>query len=137
MASPTSAETAARAPVGYVCVDNQHGVNDYLATAAMIQAIELAGIIRDFHRSHPDFEAVPAGGYGHYAGNLQPWLPGTKRPVYTGTGYRVDGEELPGVIDQPCLTIFGTAIPNHYYEALSERMLTNGFFARTITRFEI
>ena len=25
---------------------------------------------------------------------------------------------------------FGTAIPNHYYEALSERMLTNGFFAR-------
>jgi hypothetical protein len=28
--------------------------------------------------------------------------------------------------------IFGTAIPNHYYEALSERMLTNGFFARMI-----
>ena len=38
----------------------------------------------------------------------------------------------PGVIDQPCLVIFGTAIPNHYYEALSERMLTNGFFARMI-----
>jgi hypothetical protein len=29
--------------------------------------------------------------------------------------------------------IFGTAIPNHYYQALSERLLTNGFFARTIT----
>ncbi|MFW6106973.1 MAG: hypothetical protein ACOC8H_02325, partial [bacterium] len=27
---------------------------------------------------------------------------------------------------------YGTAIPNHYYQALSERMLTNGFFARTI-----
>jgi len=38
----------------------------------------------------------------------------------------------PGSIDQPSLTIFGTAIPNHYYEALSERMLTNGFFARML-----
>lgn len=45
---------------------------------------------------------------------------------------RKAGQELPGVIDQPCLTIFGTAIPNHYYEALSERMLTNGFFARML-----
>ncbi len=45
---------------------------------------------------------------------------------------RKAGGDLPGVIDQPCLTIFGTAIPNHYYEALSERMLTNGFFARML-----
>ena len=35
-------------------------------------------------------------------------------------------------IDQPHLVIFGTAIPKHYYDALSERMLTNGFFARTL-----
>jgi len=45
---------------------------------------------------------------------------------------RTKSSEPPGVIDQPCLTIFGTAIPNHYYAALSERMLTNGFFARII-----
>ena len=45
---------------------------------------------------------------------------------------RKAGQESPGAIDQPCLVIFGTAIPNHYYEALSERMLTNGFFARMI-----
>ncbi|MBS3735528.1 MAG: DUF3987 domain-containing protein, partial [Phycisphaerae bacterium] len=45
---------------------------------------------------------------------------------------RKAGKESPGVIDQPHLVIFGTAIPNHYYEALSERMLTNGFFARMI-----
>ena len=45
---------------------------------------------------------------------------------------RKAGKEAPGVIDQPSLVIFGTAIPNHYYEALSERMLTNGFFARMI-----
>ncbi|MCL4197688.1 MAG: DUF3987 domain-containing protein [Phycisphaerales bacterium] len=42
------------------------------------------------------------------------------------------GKEAPGVIDQPNMVIFGTAIPNHYYEALSERMLTNGFFARML-----
>ncbi len=45
---------------------------------------------------------------------------------------RKAGKESPGVIDQPNLIIFGTAIPNHYYEALSERMLTNGFFARML-----
>jgi hypothetical protein len=45
---------------------------------------------------------------------------------------RKAGKESPGVIDQPCLVIFGTAIPSHYYQALSERMLTNGFFARMI-----
>ena len=45
---------------------------------------------------------------------------------------RKAGKESPGSIDQPSLVIFGTAIPNHYYEALSERMLTNGFFARMI-----
>jgi hypothetical protein len=43
---------------------------------------------------------------------------------------RKAGKEPPGAIDQPSLVIFGTAIPNHYYSALSERMLTNGFFAR-------
>ena len=42
------------------------------------------------------------------------------------------GRPNPGVINQPHLVLFGTAIPNHYYEALSERMLTNGFFARMI-----
>ncbi|MGD8453628.1 MAG: hypothetical protein PVJ57_17580 [Phycisphaerae bacterium] len=45
---------------------------------------------------------------------------------------RKAGKAAPGVIDQPTLVIFGTAIPNHYYEALSERMLTNGFFARML-----
>jgi hypothetical protein len=28
--------------------------------------------------------------------------------------------------------VYGTAIPTHYYAALSERMLTNGFFARML-----
>jgi len=37
-----------------------------------------------------------------------------------------------GVIDQPCLCIFGTAIPKNFYESLSGKMLTNGFFARML-----
>ncbi|MBS0190539.1 MAG: bifunctional DNA primase/polymerase [Planctomycetes bacterium] len=45
---------------------------------------------------------------------------------------RKAGQNEPGVIDQPCLVLFGTAIPNHYYSALSERMLTNGLFARML-----
>lgn len=45
---------------------------------------------------------------------------------------RVKAGKESGVIDQPCLCIFGTAIPRHYYEALSLKMLTNGFFARML-----
>jgi hypothetical protein len=45
---------------------------------------------------------------------------------------RKAGKEAAGVIDQPCMVVYGTAIPTHYYEALSERMLTNGFFARMV-----
>jgi hypothetical protein len=45
---------------------------------------------------------------------------------------RKAGKEPAGVINQPNLVIFGTAIPNHYYAALSERMLTNGLFARML-----
>jgi hypothetical protein len=45
---------------------------------------------------------------------------------------RKAGKEVPGVIDQPCLVVYGTAIPTHYYDSLSERMLTNGFFARML-----
>ena len=42
------------------------------------------------------------------------------------------GKEDSATIHNPSLTLFGTAIPSHYYDALSERMLTNGFFARTL-----
>jgi hypothetical protein len=45
---------------------------------------------------------------------------------------RVKAGREAGLIDQPCLCIFGTAIPKHYYEALSLKMLTNGFFARML-----
>ncbi|MBS3764855.1 MAG: DUF3987 domain-containing protein, partial [Planctomycetes bacterium] len=35
-------------------------------------------------------------------------------------------------IDQPSLSIMGSAVPGHYYEAMSPKMLTNGFFARML-----
>ena len=38
-----SAESAARVGYDYVCIDNQHGVNDYQQTVAMAQAILLGG----------------------------------------------------------------------------------------------
>jgi hypothetical protein len=36
------------------------------------------------------------------------------------------------VIDQPCLCLFGTAVPKHFYESLSARLMTNGFLARLL-----
>lgn len=45
---------------------------------------------------------------------------------------RKAGQQVAETIEQPCLVLYGTAIPNEYYSALSERMLTNGFFARSI-----
>ena len=42
------------------------------------------------------------------------------------------GKQAPGVIDQPSLCMLGTAVPKYYYEALSVRMLNNGFFARLL-----
>ena len=62
---------------------------------------------------------------------------GTLLTMYTSSATvfpmrRKAGKEAAGAIDQPSLTVFGTAIPTHYYEALSARMLTNGFFARMI-----
>ncbi len=35
-------------------------------------------------------------------------------------------------IDQPCLCLFGTAVPKLFYEALSARLMTNGFLARLL-----
>jgi 4-hydroxy-2-oxoheptanedioate aldolase len=43
--SPVNAEVAARQPVSYVCVDTQHGVNDYMSCVAAFSVIELAGNI--------------------------------------------------------------------------------------------
>jgi hypothetical protein len=45
---------------------------------------------------------------------------------------RAKANQERAVIDQPCLCLFGTAVPKHFYEALSPRLLTNGFLARML-----
>jgi hypothetical protein len=45
---------------------------------------------------------------------------------------RVKAGKESGIIVQPSVTIYGTAIPQNYYEALSIKMLTNGFFSRLV-----
>lgn len=45
---------------------------------------------------------------------------------------RKAGDEGGIVVEQPSLTIFGTATPKLYYESLTERMIAGGFFSRTM-----
>lgn len=54
----------------------------------------------------------------------------TSDGMYTGRLLaRAEGQK---VIHAPCLTVFGTAPPGHYYGSLTEKMLTDGFFARQL-----
>jgi len=59
--------------------------------------IELTGVIRDFKGrdqtgGHTDFEAVPAGGYGHYMNNIEPQLDEDNKPVFKGGGRKVSSQ---------------------------------------------
>jgi fibro-slime domain-containing protein len=47
-------------------------------------AVQLKGIVRDFRRSHADFNIVPSEGYGHYAGCIAMQLGDDGRPVFVG-----------------------------------------------------
>ena len=100
------------------------GVQDalYLSPSMLFQTDEIDGILQSMNRSRD----------GRYESLMSTLLTmySSANSVYPMR--RKAGKESPGSIDQPCLVIYGTAIPNHYYEALSERMLTNGFFARMI-----
>jgi hypothetical protein len=45
---------------------------------------------------------------------------------------RKAGQEIVFNINQPSLTLFGTAVPTYYYEAIGEKMFNNGFFGRML-----
>jgi len=100
------------------------GVQDALhGTPSMLfQTDEIDGLLQSINRARDArFESIM----------------GTLLTMYSASNSifpmrRKAGQNEPGVIDQPCLVLFGTAIPNHYYAALSERMLTNGLFARML-----
>jgi fibro-slime domain-containing protein len=58
------------------------------------ETIELGGIVRDFlektdPNGHPDFEQKPDLGFGHYCGNVSPYLGEDRKPVFTGDGWKV------------------------------------------------
>ena len=62
------------------------------ATPAFGQAppstVDLSVVIRDFTQDHPDFNVIPAVGYGFYFGNVAFDLDGNGKPVFTGAGFR-------------------------------------------------
>ena len=63
----------------------------------MPSSITLTGVVRDFrelsaHDGHPDFEAKPAAGFGHYMGNIAMSLDDDGKPVFTGAGYKVSSQ---------------------------------------------
>jgi fibro-slime domain-containing protein len=50
--------------------------------------VDLPVVIRDFSKTHPDFNVIPADGYGYYHGNVALDLDGDGKPVFTGEGFR-------------------------------------------------
>jgi fibro-slime domain-containing protein len=65
--------------------------------SGMPESITLTGVVRDFRElsdpnGHPDFEAKPAAGFGHYMGNIALTLDSDGKPVYTGEGYKVSSQ---------------------------------------------
>ncbi|MCI0365775.1 MAG: fibro-slime domain-containing protein [Phycisphaerales bacterium] len=49
----------------------------------------LKGVLRDFRRTNTNFNVVPSGGNGHYAGNVMEDLSSSGRPLYEGDGFKV------------------------------------------------
>jgi len=100
------------------------GIQDALArTSAMLfQNDEMDGVLRQINLDRENKrESIP---------NILLTLYTSANDVYP---IRVKaGQKEAAHIDQPHLTLFGTATPQYFYESLSQRMLTNGFFARLI-----
>lgn len=100
------------------------GIQDslFLSPSLLFQTDEIDGLLQSINKAHD----------ARHENIL-----GTLLTMYSAANSiypmrRKAGKEAAGVIDQPCLVVYGTAIPTHYYSALSERMLTNGFFARML-----
>jgi hypothetical protein len=100
------------------------GIQDALArTSVMLfQNDEMDGVLRQINLDRENKrESIP---------NILLTLYTSANDVYP---IRVKaGQKEAAHIDQPHMTLFGTATPQYFYEALSQRMLTNGFFARLI-----
>ena len=98
------------------------GIQDALVrTGAMLfQNDEMDGVLRQINSDQDNRrESIP---------NILLTLYTSASDVYP-TRVKANQKE-PILVDQPHLTLFGTATPQYFYESLSRRMLTNGFFAR-------
>jgi len=62
--------------------------------AAPPATIYLSGVVRDFQRAHADFDVMPIGGPGHYAGNIGLTIGSDNDPEFTGTGFKVASQWL-------------------------------------------
>jgi len=100
------------------------GIQDALlrSPAMLFQNDEMDGVLRQINFDRE---------------NKHESIPNILLTLYTSAGdvypVRVKaGQKEASHIDQPHLTLFGTATPQYFYEALSLRMLTNGLFARMI-----
>ena len=98
------------------------GIQDALIrTGAMLfQNDEMDGVLRQINSDQDNRrESIP---------NILLTLYTSASDVYPT---RVKANQKEAIhVDQPHLTLFGTATPQYFYESLSRRMLTNGFFAR-------
>lgn len=98
------------------------GIQDALIrTGAMLfQNDEMDGVLRQINSDQDNRrESIP---------NILLTLYTSASDVYP-TRVKANQKE-PILVDQPHLTLLGTATPQYFYESLSRRMLTNGFFAR-------
>ncbi len=59
---------------------------------AQPSTVELSGVVRDFKRAHPDFDVMPIGGPGHYAGNVDIAISASDHPVFSGGGFKVESQ---------------------------------------------
>ncbi|MCA9140874.1 MAG: DUF3987 domain-containing protein, partial [Planctomycetales bacterium] len=98
------------------------GIQDALARSGkmLFQNDEMDGVLRQINLDRD---------------NSRESIPNILLTLYTSAGdvypLRVKANQKDAIhVDQPHLTLFGTATPQHFYESLSKRMLTNGFFAR-------
>ncbi len=100
------------------------GIQDALirSNAMLFQNDEMDGVLRQINSDRENHrESIP---------NILLTLYTSANDVYP---IRVKAGQKETIhIDQPHLTLFGTATPQYFYESLSQRMLTNGFFARSI-----
>ncbi len=100
---------------GFACLV-EFGSGSALAVADdSPETIELTGAVRDFHRrntpgGHPDFEAVPANGFGHYCGNVDAQLGMDGKPVFTGEGWKVRRQARDSAGRDICYTLYDSSL---------------------------